>query len=82
MPPAPTANFAHLLVSLGQSAFVALGEVAPPPGAELARDPAVARYNLAILEVLQHKTAGNLDPDEQRLIDTLVAELRAKLPPA
>lgn len=80
-PKAPPATFAHLLVSLGQSAFVALGETKDPSGASR-KDPAQAAYNLAILQVLQAKTAGNLDDDESKLLATLIQEIGEKLPSA
>lgn len=74
----PAATFAHLLVNLGQSAYVALGEVKDPSGASQT-NPDLAAYNLAILEILQDKTRGNLDADEDKLLQTLVGEIGAKL---
>ncbi len=85
MPPtdsqAPAANFAHLLVSLGQSAFVALGETKGPGGATRP-NPALAAHNLAILRILEEKTRGNLDEDEAKLLATLIEELGQKIGPA
>ncbi len=70
-------TFTHFIVSIGQSAFVAMGDVTGPPDATV--HPALARYNLDLLRLLQAKTQGNLDNDEQQLLDTLVAEIGARL---
>lgn len=68
-------TFTHFIVSLGQSALVALGE-----GKSQAKpQPALARYNLDVLRLLHTKTSGNLDSDEARLLDALIEEVGSKL---
>ena len=75
---APQIDFAQFIVSLGQSALVHLGETADPTGAT-APDPTLARHSIDLLHLLRDKTKGNLDEDEQKLLDTLLAELDEKL---
>jgi len=70
-------TFTHLVVSLSQSALVAMGEVKGP--AAQATDLRLARYNLDLLRLLQEKTKGNLDADEQRLIDAMVKEVAQRM---
>lgn len=74
----PQCDFAHFLVTLGNTALVHLGEVRHP-----GEDPEVnvhlARHTVDVLRLLKAKTAGNLDEDEQRLIDALLDELGPKV---
>jgi len=66
-------TFTHFIVSISQSALVAMGEVKGPESAR--PDLRLAGYNLDVLRLLQAKTEGNLDGDEQRLLDALVKEV-------
>jgi hypothetical protein len=66
-------TFTHFIVSISQSALVAMGEVQGPSGVN--KDLQLAGYNLDVLRLLQAKTKGNLDDDEQRLLDALVKEV-------
>jgi len=75
---APPCNFAQFLVSLGSSAMVHLGETPSPDGVTL-RDLALATHTLSVLQVLQTKTKGNLDPDEARLLSALIDEIGGKV---
>ncbi len=74
----PSCNFAQFLVSLGSSAMVHLGEVTSPDGGTH-QDLALARHSLGVLELLRCKTDGNLDADEGRLLEALIAEIRTKI---
>jgi hypothetical protein len=71
-------TFTALVLSLSAGAMVHLGEV--PQGAEDAPEPnlPLARQTIDILELLQEKTRGNLDPDEDRLLGSVLHELRMK----
>ncbi len=66
-------TFTHFIVSISQSALVAMGEVKGPGTTK--PDLRLAGYNLDVLRLLQAKTKGNLDSDEQRLLDALVKEV-------
>ncbi len=72
-------SFAQFLVSLGSSAMVHLGETPDPATGAKAADPAMARHSLDVLRLLKAKTEGNLDDDEQRLLDALISEVGDKL---
>jgi len=71
-------SFAQFLVSLGSSALVHLGEVVDPTLGRPQQDLKLARHTINVLEVLRHKTRGNLDEDEARLLDALLDDLQAK----
>ncbi len=76
-PPPPPANFAGLLVGLATSAFMHLGE--GPEGSERARpDLLAAKHAIDLLAVLQDKTRGNLEAEEEALLTTLLYDLRLK----
>jgi hypothetical protein len=72
-------NFAQFLVSLGSSALVHLGEVTAPGAPAGTPDLEMATHTLALLRLLKAKTAGNLDADEARLLDALIAEVGPKV---
>ena len=72
-------SFSSFVVSLAASAMLHLGETADPvTGAKQVNVP-VARNSIELMRVLKDKTAGNLDQEEQRLLDTLLEDLEAKL---
>jgi hypothetical protein len=77
-PTPPTASgltFSMFLQSLAQQALMLMGLIPGPHGQrELALDQ--ARETIDILEILKAKTAGNLDAEEQQLLDTVVYELK------
>jgi hypothetical protein len=68
----------ELILSLGTSAFAALG--VQPTGETSAGGPPAdlnhARHLIDLLGVLERKTAGNLSPDEQQLLQQLLYSLR------
>ena len=69
-------TFSSFLMSLATQALMQLGQLAPPPGVDLAVDREAARQTIDIISMLQKKTQGNLDKDEQRLVNEIVHSLR------
>src|SRR5262249_50927520 len=71
------AAFLNLVVSIYQSGCIHLGLAAEgeQPVAE-ALDFEAARGTIEMLLALREKTKGNLSPDEQRIVETLLAELQ------
>ena len=76
--PMPVVTFSAFALSIASSALVHLGEVPDPESGEVGRSLDVAKHNIDILSMLKDKTAGNLDADEMRLIDSVLYELRLK----
>lgn len=75
----PKPDFSGLLVSLGSSALLHLGIVADPEsGDERSPDFAMARQAIDTIEMLQEKTRGNLDEEEEQLVQSLLTELRMR----
>jgi hypothetical protein len=70
-------DFSTLLLSLGSQASMLLGLGAGGPEGDLAApDLRGARDIISLLEVLSEKTRGNRTADEDRLLETLLYELR------
>lgn len=76
MPAKAPVTFSTFLVSLASTALAHLGRA---EGVDVPVDPALARDTLAVLDLLEAKTRGNLDAEEARLLDALQRELRAAL---
>jgi hypothetical protein len=69
-------SFDHLVQSLYISAVVALG-AGTEPGQKPRVDILGARQNIDMLMALHDKTVGNLNAQEQRLLDSALFELQA-----
>lgn len=77
--PAPPVDFATLVQSFFVTALYHLGLAADPEtGRPGERNLPAARQNIDILEVLQAKTAGNLDAEERQLLESVLYELRMR----
>ena len=75
---APKLDFNALVLSLGSSAIVHLGE-APDPTTGQKRDQPefpLAQQSIDLLAMLQEKTRGNLTDDEARFLDNMLYDLR------
>lgn len=70
-----TVDFTTLVLSLQQSAFLLMG-MKSEEGIEVEVDMDSARVQIDMLSMLQEKTAGNLSEDEERLLRTVLYELR------
>lgn len=71
------ADFGSFIVSLGTNCMINLGRVEHPETGGTEKDLTAARHTIEILEMLQEKTAGNLDNEEQKLIESLLYDLRS-----
>ncbi len=71
-------NFSSFLVSLASSAMVHLGETPDPTGGKAGLDLVLARNTIDLLGLLKEKTKGNLDPEEGKLLDALLFDLRTR----
>jgi hypothetical protein len=69
----------QFLISLFQGAMVGLGEAPDPDTNQKTQNLTMARYNLALLEMLKEKTAGNLSDEESKLLAVFLNEVGQKL---
>lgn len=76
--PLPEVSFATFVFSLCSSALVHLGEVPEPETDRRMVDLTVAKQIIDTLGMLEAKTKGNLDPDEERLLKSMLYDLRVR----
>lgn len=74
--PLPPVEFSGLILSLSHAAMMHLGQIPDPNTGQPVMDRDLARHTIDTLGMLKDKTAGNLTPEEQRLIDHALTELR------
>lgn len=72
----PKADFIGLLNLLAMQAMVGMGGFAGPGGQEIPPNLELAKHHIDLIDVLDRKTQGNLDPEEKRIIDTTLHQLR------
>ena len=74
----PAVEFHTFVLSLGSSALMHLGEIESPEGGAAPPDFALAKHTIDIIAMLQEKTRGNLSQPEERLIESLLYDLRLR----
>src|SRR5262245_52945455 len=77
-PVLPAVDFHTFVLSLGSSALLHLGELEHPEAGKAEKDLPLAKHTIDILAMLQEKTKGNLTPAEQKLMDSLLYDLRLR----
>jgi len=70
------ASFVSFLMMLAQNAASTLGMVEHPVTHQRDVDVESGKHWIDVLGMLQKKTAGNLTPQEKRMLDGLLADLR------
>ncbi len=75
-PPLPEIDFASFIFSLSTSALLHLGEVPDPTTNKREKNLPLAKQTIDILGMLKEKTKGNLTPEEEKLIENILADLR------
>ena len=74
----PELNFATFVFSLGTSAMYHFGDFPDPVTKKAERNLEAAKQTIDILAILKEKTRGNLNDDEDRLLESLLYELRMR----
>jgi hypothetical protein len=72
----PRIDFSTFVLSLAASAMLHMGLAPGADGEKQTPDLAMARQTIDTLEMLLEKTRGNLDADEQRLLQSVLYEVR------
>jgi hypothetical protein len=75
-PPLPEIDFSSFIFSLSTSALLHLGEVPDPTTQKREKNLPLAKQTIDILGMLKEKTKGNLTPDEEKLIENILTDLR------
>ncbi len=74
----PAIDFATFVLSLSHSVLMHLGDAPDPSGGVTRRDVGMAKQTIDLLSLIQEKTAGNLTGEEERLLNQVMIDLRAR----
>ena len=75
-PSRQAALFLQLLLGLQQSGMMTLGKLMNPLTRQIDRNLEAARDTIDTLAALEARTRGNLEPDEARVLQQVLTELR------
>ena len=68
--------FTQLLSIFYSSAMVALGKLKNPSTDQIERNLDQVQNSIEMLEVIKNKTAGNLSPQQSRMLESILTDLR------
>lgn len=71
-------DFSTLVFSLATGALIQMGLAPDPMTKKVSKNLGLAKQNIDILGILQAKTKGNLSPDEDKMLESLLTEVRLK----
>ncbi|MCA9256357.1 MAG: DUF1844 domain-containing protein [Phycisphaerales bacterium] len=74
--PIPAPTFVEIVQTLAMQVMVGLGGMQGPNGQPIPPNHDLAKHFIDMLDVLEKKTKGNLDQDEQTILDTTLHQLR------
>lgn len=74
----PAVDFLNLVVSMSHSALLHLGDAPDPVTGAREKDLPLARQTIDLLAMLQDKTKGNLNGDEERVLSQAIYDLRMR----
>ena len=75
-PPREAALFLQLVLGLQQTGMVAMGKLMNPITRTLDKNLDAARDTIDTLAALESRTRGQLEPDEQRVLQQALTDLR------
>ncbi len=71
-------DFPTFILSVASAAMMGLGLAPRPDSGKQELDLEMARQNIDLLELVQKKTQNNLTPDEEKLMERVLYEVRTK----
>lgn len=71
-------DFPTFILSAASAAMMGLGLAPRPDSGKTEVDLDMARQNIDLLEMIQGKTRNNLTPDEDKLLERVLFEVRSK----
>ena len=74
--PLPEVSFNGLIFSLSSSALIYLGEVPDPKTNKKIKDLELAKHTIDTISMLKEKTKGNLTEEEEKFLDSVLADLK------
>ncbi|GMU81200.1 MAG: DUF1844 domain-containing protein [Phycisphaerales bacterium] len=76
--PAPAPQFAEILDLIVMQAAAGLGLMRGHGGERIPPNLEVAKHFIDLIQVLEDKTKGNLTPDEKKMMDGVLYEMRMR----
>ena len=76
--PLPEITFPNFIISLSTSALIQLGDIQDPMSNEFVKNLPLAKQTIDIIGILKDKAKGNLSPDEEKLMDYVLYDLRMR----
>jgi hypothetical protein len=74
----PEVTFTAFVMSMNTSALFHLGEISDPATGERNKDLVLAQHTIDTLTVLEDKTKGNLNEEEQDLLKNVLFDLKMR----
>jgi hypothetical protein len=74
----PEVTFTAFIISLNTSALYHLGEIGGPGSDEKNKDLVLAKHVIDTLKLIQEKTRGNLDQEEEALLGNVLYDLKLR----
>jgi hypothetical protein len=76
--PLPEVDFTNFIFSLSTSVLIQLGEIQDPFTQKSAKNLPLAKQTIDLIGMLKEKTKGNLTPEEERVIEYVLYDLRMR----
>lgn len=74
--PLPKIDFSSFILSLYSSGLVQLGKVEEPTTGKKEKNLELAKHTIDMIAMLEEKTKGNLNDEEENLLKALLSEIR------
>ncbi len=71
-------DFTNFMLSLSTSALIQLGEIQDPFTQKSAKNLPLAKQTIDLIGMLKEKTKGNLSPEEEKVIEYVLYDLRMR----
>jgi len=76
--PLPEITFTNLILSVSTSALIQLGEVEDPISKTPSKNLPLAKQTIDLIGMLKEKTKGNLSPEEEKILENILYDLRLR----
>lgn len=76
--PLPQIDFTNFILSLSTSVLIQLGEIQDPYTQKSAQNLPLAKQTIDLIGMLKEKTKGNLSPEEEKVVDYILYDLRMR----
>jgi hypothetical protein len=76
--PLSEVDFTNFIFSLSTSVLIQLGEIQDPFTQKSAKNLPLAKQTIDLIGMLKEKTKGNLTPEEERVIEYVLYDLRMR----